>query len=222
MLLATGCSTTATQREPHAEVDALKTASVGDTVTFGTYEQDNNLENGPEPIEWTVINTEEGQSLLLCNVNIDCKPFNNDFVPTDWEQSTLRAWLNTTFIETAFDEHARLYIPETELVNEDFDNGKYFSDGGKNTKDQIFLLSTQDLTTYNLSLDLMLAKNTPFAVAQGCYDNFGYGWWWTRSIGSSNSHVGVVNHGGHLSVVGTNVNYAAFGIRPALWVDTTP
>ena len=28
---------------------------VGDVITFGTYEQDNNLENGAEPIEWQVL-----------------------------------------------------------------------------------------------------------------------------------------------------------------------
>ena len=33
--------------------------AAGDTVVFGSYEQDNDLTNGQEPLEWIVLKTEE-------------------------------------------------------------------------------------------------------------------------------------------------------------------
>lgn len=38
------------------DVPPLSTkVKIGDTVTFGNYEQDNNLDNGQESIEWEVL-----------------------------------------------------------------------------------------------------------------------------------------------------------------------
>lgn len=39
--------------------------STGNIVAFGRYEQDNNLENGPEPINWLVLEVSNGSALLL-------------------------------------------------------------------------------------------------------------------------------------------------------------
>ena len=39
--------------------------SVGDVLAFGHYEQDNNPDNGPEPIEWIVLDVQDGKALLL-------------------------------------------------------------------------------------------------------------------------------------------------------------
>ena len=38
---------------------------VGDTVVFGSYEQDNDKSNGTEPIEWIVLDEKGGRYLLL-------------------------------------------------------------------------------------------------------------------------------------------------------------
>ena len=42
-----------------------RSASKGDTVSFGSYEQDGNTQNGPEPIQWIVLDKIDGQLLLL-------------------------------------------------------------------------------------------------------------------------------------------------------------
>ena len=39
--------------------------SVADKLYFGTYEQDDNINNGEEPIEWTVLSVEGGRALLI-------------------------------------------------------------------------------------------------------------------------------------------------------------
>ncbi|MFR3410007.1 MAG: hypothetical protein ACLTXW_11150 [Christensenellales bacterium] len=38
---------------------------VGDTVMFGQYEQDGNLDNGSEPIAWQVLDVQGGKALLM-------------------------------------------------------------------------------------------------------------------------------------------------------------
>ena len=50
--------------------------SKGDYFTFGAYEQDNNLANGPEPIEWIVLAKEEKKILIISRYGIDACPYN--------------------------------------------------------------------------------------------------------------------------------------------------
>ena len=39
--------------------------AAGDTVVFGSYEQDNVLTNGKEPLEWIVLKTEGDRAMLI-------------------------------------------------------------------------------------------------------------------------------------------------------------
>ena len=50
--------------------------TVGNIVAFGRYEQDNDLTNGPEPIEWIVLDVVDGEktkALLLSKYGLDAK-----------------------------------------------------------------------------------------------------------------------------------------------------
>ena len=87
--------------------------SAGDVVTFGHYEQDNNLDNGPEAIEWIVLDMQEGKALLLSKYGLDAIPYNTEYVNITWEQCTLRTWLNQDFLKTAFDEKEQSAILTT-------------------------------------------------------------------------------------------------------------
>ena len=49
---------------PYQEKVSLKEAKKGCLVEFGAYEQDNNLKNGKEPIEWMVLDVKNGEALL--------------------------------------------------------------------------------------------------------------------------------------------------------------
>ena len=49
---------------------------VGSTVTFGSYEQDNDTSNGKEPLEWIVLSYQDGKSLLISKYGLDCQPYN--------------------------------------------------------------------------------------------------------------------------------------------------
>lgn len=63
----------------------------GDIVAFGRYEQDNDESNGPEPIEWTVINVEKDAVTLLSRYVIEMRPWRG-----------LNHWLAEEFRDQAF------------------------------------------------------------------------------------------------------------------------
>lgn len=64
MITLSGCGVSPAKR-PAATASASETAvKVGDTYVFGQYEQDNDLSNGKEPIEWIVIDVVNGKALI--------------------------------------------------------------------------------------------------------------------------------------------------------------
>ena len=59
-----------------ADIQAgIQSQKIGDRVWLGSYEQDNNFFNGTEPIEWTVIQVQDGTALLLSRYVLDEKKY---------------------------------------------------------------------------------------------------------------------------------------------------
>ncbi len=130
----------------------LSQCTVGDVVSFGSYEQDNNLSNGKEPILWKVLSVSNGKALLLSEYALDYLQYHNvgQYTVT-WETCSLRAWLNNDFYNSAFDSNAQSKIVLTENVNESNQKSMYGTGaGGNNTLDRVFCLSQSDIKN-NLS-----------------------------------------------------------------------
>lgn len=125
---------------------------VGGYITLGTYEQDNNISNGKEDIEWLVLAKETDKMLVISKYGIDCKPYNEEWEDVTWETCTLRTWLNDEFYNTAFSSKEQKKIAETKVVNDD--NPISGAKGGNDTKDKVFLLSMDETLEY-----LKLTKN---------------------------------------------------------------
>ena len=143
--------------------------SIGDTIDFGAYEQDNNLENGPEAIEWEVLDIRDGKALLLSRKVLDCRPYNDEFTEVTWEDCSLRSWLNTTFFDSAFSTSDADIIIETDVINDD--NQAYDTAGGDNTKDKIFLLSLDEIKQYyGMGIDEWWNENSNYQLACGLTD----------------------------------------------------
>lgn len=108
------------------------------TVTFGNYEG--------EEIEWLVLDIEGDKMLLMSKYAIECRPYNTSADPITWEECSLRAWLNSSFIDSAFSEIERVRILDTNVVNNDDPvNG---TEGGNDTVDKVFLLSSDEAIKY--------------------------------------------------------------------------
>ena len=144
------------QAEPAQSEQKTKTlhfgsTAKGDIITFGHYEQDNNLDNGPEPIEWIILDYDEAthRALLLSRYGLEAKPYNTEEVGTTWEKCTLRSWLNDEFLNAAFSTEEQSAILVTDVDNSDGQcyNG-WGTSGGNNTQDRIFLLSYAEANKY--------------------------------------------------------------------------
>ncbi len=222
VILFAACST-ATGTLTGAEAND---ASVGEYVTFGSYEQDNDLANGAEDIEWLVLEKKDGMALLFSKYALDAKPYNDKHESVTWENCTLRSWLNDDFYKAAFSEMERERIIETLVVNAD--NPVYGTDGGNDTRDKVFLLSIDEVAKYfapdlNVSDSVRRAQVTEYAKSQGGWYNesekyYGNGWWWLRSPGNYDVSAAIVFDNGSVACNGNFVATYKDVVCPAIWI----
>ena len=202
------------------KVEKLKVAKVGDYVSFGAYEQDNNTSNGKEDIEWRVLEVKDGKALVISKDALDCQPYDTSDTDVTWETCTLRKWLNNDFINAAFSAYEKAKIP-TVTVSAD-KNPKFSTNPGNATQDQVFLLS---ITEANKDYIVRLwCRPTDYAVAKGASVDSSYCEWWLRSPGISQDNAAYVYysayvHDGAVNEFGSDVNSDTFAVRPALWID---
>ena len=195
----------------------------GNIFTFGAYEQDNDYSNGREPIEWIVLDKKGNEVLLISKYCLDRKIYASMpliiglFMSTTWEECELREWLNSDFLNTAFDATQREKISRKKISN--FDNTKYGTKGGNNTEDKVFLLSINEAVRYFSSNKARQASPTSYALYQGAEVENGACKWWLRSPGYFKYSAALIEQDGSLSYSGGESNITFVGVRPALWLD---
>ena len=141
---------------------------IGEVIFFGEYEQDNDLSNGNEPIEWIVMEVNKSEAVLLSRYILDLQCFAYYYEDSvSWDKSFIREWLNRDFYKMAFTDEEKRLIRETECEN----TPNFISDidGGEKTVDKIYLLSLEDMEKYGM------AVNTPFPEemsVQERYDDY--------------------------------------------------
>ena len=201
--------------------EQLKSIKIGDYVTFGAYEQDNNNSNGKEDVEWLVLEVKDGKALVISKYALDCKPYNTTYTGVTWENCTLRKWLNNDFINAAFSADEKAMI-STVTVSAD-KNPEYSTNPGNATQDQLFLLSITEANKYFNSDSARKCKPTDYAVESGAYVNSSKGncRWWLRSPGEHQYMAVDVRSDGFVYKGGYDVYYDDDAVRPALWIDLT-
>ena len=206
--------------------------AVGNVITFGTYPQ---TDEGTDqtPIEWMVLDVKDGKALLLSKYGLDAKAYNRRWhEDVTWENCSLRKWLNNEFLKKAFSSQARSVIVITDVDNSA--NQGYVTKAfyGKDTKDQVFLLSYAEANKYlNITYDdsdNMKSRVTPtaYAKSQGAWTSsvdktdadHEAGWWWLRSPGFWRGNSSRVAPDGVLNCYGS-VNEDNVIVRPALWIN---
>lgn len=205
-------------------VDAFYALNVGDTLVFGTYEQDNDTTNGKEDIEWLVLTKENNKILVVSDKALDCKPYNQSRDYVTWETCSLRNWLNNDFINAAFTAEERAMIP-TVTVSADM-NPEYNTNPGNATKDRVFLLSIVETEKYFTSDEARKCVPTEYAISNGAYTSDSYTkggkvtcWWWLRSPGGNRNRAAYVDLDGSVFRNGYFVSYDDGSVRPAMWIS---
>lgn len=200
------------------ETENASNYEIGDIVTYGNYEQDGFYSDGEETIEWIVIARDrDNHALLLSRYCLDALPYNEDGGDVTWEDSSIRAWLNGEFLESAFGGDPNGFICTAECKTKD---GRSGTDGGENTTDRIFLLAVDEVTQYFTKESSRRAPVTEYAKEQGAeYDKNGNGWWWLRTPGKTQDMAAGVHTAGGVNYDGRDVDRTDLCIRPALWLD---
>lgn len=194
-----------------------------------------------EPLKWRVLDASTG--LIVCDFAIDSQAYNNynlctdstyesfwgdsdkNHSASDWENSSLRAWLNNEFYNVAFNEVQQVKIRELTRENNDSSFGTFDS---KPTSDKITLLSFNDVlnTSYGFSSSTSsdterYRKGTDYAKCQGLevYSDLGSSYdgnsWWRLRTPSSFHGAIFVGYDGWLCN-GYRVNSVYKGVVPAL------
>jgi len=189
---------------------------VGDIVTFGSYEQ-NNDQSCTEPIEWIVLDRDGDNALLLSRYCLDNVPFHDQQVETKWADSYLRQWLNDTFLYAAFSRSEREDIVSTSITTSC--NPVHGTSGGRDTTDQVFLLSIDEVESYFDSDTDRRVEATAYAKRQGAQVYNTGAWWRLRSPGKFDYSVASVYASGQIAYDGDAVSDYGCAIRPAIWVE---
>lgn len=169
----------------YAEALHFQNLQAGDVIKFGEYEQDNNLENGKEAIDWIVLEVQDDQAFVLSEKCLDARIFSETREMSEWTDSNIRNWLNGDFMQTAFFSNLQDLIVYKEIKNE---RDPYYavSYGEEDTLDYVFLLSYNEAIQY-------LKNKTAYGTLYACEQ---YNkkhtyltaspdkeqWWWLRTI----------------------------------------
>ncbi|MBQ3195557.1 MAG: leucine-rich repeat protein [Clostridia bacterium] len=198
-------------------------AEIGEYITFGSYEQDNNTANGKEAIEWLVLDKKDGSMLVISKYGLDGGAYFSVYDDGNWKNSNVRARLNNSFIQDAFSETEQ-YRLITVTTNPDA-NPEYDSDQGSSTQDRVFLLSSVEANRYFDSDASRACLPTAYALSKGVYECYsgdykGYCFWWLRTVGSDEWDAACVDADGTIDNHGDSQRSYQYAIRPAMWIST--
>ncbi|MCR5660852.1 MAG: DUF6273 domain-containing protein [bacterium] len=195
---------------------SILSADIGSTISFGTYEQDGNISNGQEPIEWIVLAKESDNILVASKYGLDCQPYNIGYNGVTWETCSLRKWLNGKFLNEAFRQVEQCLI-QNAIVKADA-NPEYNTPSGNDTHDKIFCLSILEAQNYFSSNEARKCHATAYAVSRAVYKDSDTGccWFRLRSPGSDSFSTAIVDCYGSIVSMGGHVFNGYIAVRPAL------
>ena len=124
----TGTVTFTVSVQSSAPANPYAANSVGDVVTFGSY-------------NWYIIGKSDNGVTLLMKENLTTKGYNDSYASVTWETCSLRTYLNGEFYNS-FSAEDKAKIVKTSITNPN--NPDYHTNGGNNTEDYIYLLSIDE------------------------------------------------------------------------------
>lgn len=198
--------------ECKSEIKNLSHALPGDIVQFGRYETSYAI-SGKERVEWIVLSNEDNHVMLIAQEGLAGSTYNNEYKPTDWDNSFIRNYLNHVIFDELFSDYETRYIMTNPV-----------------TGDKLSLLTCDEAQIYfddntdrQLSITEVAAKNNTNINEKSkvnYWDTKGYrsSWWWLR--GESESITApIVTVDGEIISDAKYVNKPNGAVRPVVWVD---
>lgn len=177
-----------------------------------------------EPIAWDIVEEADGKAILVADLILDSQQYDyGGSYSNNYAESTIRAWLNETFYNTAFNELQQAIIQTVEVDNSVASTG-YSSNqyACENTNDKIFLMSYVEATTWFTSSSARRKQGSDYAKSQGLYVSTsssysGNSYLWLRSPRNYSNDARNVDYDGDLNH--RNVRNTSFGVLPALVIE---
>ena len=179
----------------------------GDKIAFGhlgfAYESID-----PIPLYWTVLDVSGDELLIISDRLIAELPYNEEEGPIEWEDCTLRKWLNSVFVRAAFSSGDKRLLIEAPLP---LDEG---------VTDRVFILSTDEIEKYlsdkvertDDGVQYIPSRTVPKLGAAGReIDDF----WWVRDTVSFDPRFGsMIRHVDSSGYYGKTPSYCKRRVRP--------
>lgn len=183
----------------------------GQVLVFGQYEQDNNLNNGKEPVEWIVLRIDGTRALLISRYALDVRRFNEQWVKISWKDCSMRSWLNSVFYNECFTDSQKNAILRSNIQSN-------YVNSTVDTQDNVFALSASECAQL-LPQHLRRCVPTPYAQAQAAAMKDGYCYWWLRDTTNRKNDANRVEPNGDILEYGSNTNAAGVSVRPVIWLN---
>jgi hypothetical protein len=134
----------------------------------------------------------------------------------------VRSWLNSSFLNEAFDEYEKNIIEKSFILADR--NPNFDTNPGNDTYDKIFLLGITETSEYLESKEFRRCFATVYAQNKGVYVSTTEGtcWYWLRTPSSYSSGSVFVDFYGNIR--NDEMDFVRrdtdnMGVRPAMWID---
>jgi hypothetical protein len=199
---------------------------IGDKIVFDRY-------------KWRVLDIQNNRALIITEEIVEQRPYHDSYVGITWAECELRKYLNGEFYDKFTKNDKAKIMP---AVNKNLDNQWYGTNGGEETKDNIFLLSIEEAVCkyFGDSNNNLLnpSKKQRYWFQRKDENNSKRcaqfkkhtTWYWLRSPGRVNKKAVYIHGDGNIGIQGNNIfkgNIDDFyyegakymgGVRPALWL----
>ena len=113
-----------------------------DVVPFGKWWKEVDTSNLTSYMLWDILDKNNGTALLISRATIEFKQYDDENINTNWEDSSLRKWLNNDFYNYVFSDTDKEYIVNYE-----------------ETGDMVFILSKDEIENYFPEKHLFIKKS---------------------------------------------------------------
>ncbi len=185
---------------------------VGDIITFGKFEQDNNTDNGPEPVRWRVLDKQDGKLLIITEKALEKMPFFAIY----WKHSSIGGYLNSSFLYDFTAEEKNMLVKT--LITSDRHPDKPDTDQGSETENKLFLLSVDEAKKYFGSDEDRVCYASAFL--QGILETQTDGRcdWWLRTAYDNWANGAIIANVDPKGMINMSTHNCRLGLRPACWI----
>ena len=215
--------------------EKIRNTEVGESFFFGMTEQDNNIENGAEPIEWIMLEKNEDKAFVISKRILEWLTFSK-YNDVEVEYGDTAYSVSTSGSNSAFTWDIKRNQQRAWLANDLYKNGftkieqeimllTHYKDDivtGDEYDDYLYIPSREDVEKYMQDVNLRKAEMTAYVAEKANQVEGEFGCWSLRSVlmvekkWSEVKYTRQITEDGEFGATYTSVPN---GVRPVMWLD---